>query len=102
MDQNIEWRDDLIPEIIERDHIRPFLEAAVAFVTALTGITQSVKSLEMRRDKDGRLRIPVKLTADFGTKEMDYVVVEMPLVIPLPRGTLFKRASKDEEDSEYS
>lgn len=84
-------KENIIPELIERNFIRPLVEAHVAFVSALTKVPHTLKSIEINQDENGQFSVPVKVSADFSGGNQDYLIIEVPMVIPMPRGTIFEK-----------
>jgi hypothetical protein len=98
MADTMEPKKNIIPEIIERNHFMPVAEAFAAFATAYMKVGHKVKGCAFEQNKDNLNSMNVSIQMDIslpvGT-QLDYITMNIPIVVPLPKGTLFVPESSE-------
>ena len=87
-----EPRKNVIPELVERNHFMPVAEAFAAFATAYMKVGHKVKGCAFTQDKENLSSMNVSIQMDVSLPQgvqLDYITMNIPIIVPLPKGTLF-------------
>ena len=91
-------RENLIPELLERNHFLPVAKAISAFATAYLDLKHQVTACQFNQDRFDASKMSVSVQVNVKLpqeKKMDYITMNIPVVIPLPPGSLFEKTKGD-------
>ena len=89
-------KNNIIPELLERNHFAPAARAMASFATAHFGLPHKVVGCEFQQDATNPNKMNVSVNMNIQVPKdvpRDYIMLNIPIVIPLPRGSLFETGS---------
>lgn len=98
-DRRLTPRENIVPELVERGYFRPVAEAFAAFATAYLKVDHRLSGCRFDQDPNDPSKMSIKLDMNISFdrgEPRDFITMNVPILVPLPKGTLFENQSPDD------